>query len=72
MARIRVAPKIDNRVAPKIVKVVKSIFDAFTLQDLRKMVSEYKTKHDVVNYSKLSKPKLFDLLEKNLQYIIIV
>ena len=41
-----------------------SIFAIYTLQDLRKMVSEYKTKHDVVNYSKLSKPKLIELLEQ--------
>ena len=61
MARIK---NTTTQYAPKNVEVVKSVFDVYTLQDLRKMVSNYKTKHDVVNYSKLSKPKLIDLLEQ--------
>ena len=48
---------------PIVVKK-NSVFEVYTLQQLRRMVSDYKTKHDVVNYSKLSKPKLIDLLEQ--------
>ena len=47
---------------PIVVKK-NSVYEVYTLQQLRRMVSDYKTKHDVVNYSKISKPKLIDLLD---------